>query len=87
MAVVVAQHLKMAVSLRERVRQALMAEPLTVATVQMMKAPAAAGLAVEEQWKMRVSSRTVWTVKVMDPAVRLRGQTLDAAAAPQSQIA
>ena len=86
MAVVVALHCKMAASLRERVRQALMVGPLTVASVKMMKAPAAADLAAKEQQKTRAASRMVWTMKVRDPAVRLRGQTLEVAAAPQSLI-
>ena len=64
MAVVAAQHLKMAVSLKARVRQAPTLEPQTAAEVQMMKAPAAAGPAAEEQWKMRVFSRTAQTMKV-----------------------
>ena len=63
-----------------------MAEPLTVAAVQMMKAPAAAGPAAEEQQKMRASSRMVWTMKVRGPAVRQRGQMLEVAAVPLSLI-
>ena len=65
---------------------ALMVEPLTAAAVQMMKTPAAAGPAAEYQPEMRTSSRIVQTMKARDPAVRLRGQMLDAAAALQSLI-
>ena len=83
-AVVGAQHLKLAVSLRERVRQAPMVEPLTVVAVLMMKAPAAVCPAAEEQQKMRASSRTVWTMKSRGPAVRQRGQMLEVAAVPLS---
>ena len=48
MAVVGAWCLKMAASLRERVRQAPMKEPLTVAAVQMVKALTAVGPAVKK---------------------------------------
>ena len=82
MAVVAAQHLKMMVSLEARVRWALMMEPQTAVAVQMMKASAVAGLAVEEQWKMRASRRMVRTMKAGNPVVRWRGQMLEAAAAP-----
>ena len=66
-AAVAAQHLKMTASLMVRVRQAPMME---VAVVQMMKALAAASLAVKKQQTMRVPSRTARTMKVRGPAVR-----------------
>ena len=67
------QHLQMAVSLRENVRQALMMEPLTAAVVEMMKALAAVGLVVKKQQTMRALSRMVQTMKARGPAVRQRG--------------
>ena len=86
MAVVMTQHLKMVGSLREKMRWAPMAEPLTVVVVQMMKAPTATGLAVDKQQETRTPSRMVQTMKVRDPAVRLRGQMLEAVVASQSLI-
>ena len=79
---VAAQHLKMTASLVVRVRQALIMEPLTAATVQMMKAPAAVSLAVKSHQMMRVPSRMVQTMKARGQAVRQRSQMQEATTAP-----
>ena len=83
-AVVTAQHLKMTASLMVRVSQALMVEPQATVAVHMMEALVAVGPTVEGQQEMRVPSRSVLTMKVGNPAVRLRDQTLKAAEAPPS---
>ena len=78
-----AQHPKKAASLKKMMRQTLTAEPQVTAKAQPVAALMGKVLAAVKFQKLMAQMKTL-TGKPMNPAVRLKGQTLKAAPALQN---
>ena len=82
-AMMATRHPKRATSLRKKIRQTLMAEPKMTAKAQMVTALTRKALVAVAKLPMLMLTKT-WTVKLMNPAVRLKSQMLKAAPALQN---